>query len=113
MKLTTERKDGVLFIQIDGRIDGSNAIEFQEAIRSAVEDRDQTTIVDCTNLSYVSSAGLRAVLLIAKSLSIRNMRFGLCVLTDQVQEVFEKSGFDKIIPIHASKVEALGSLRDS
>ena len=110
MKMTTERQDDVLSIQVVGRIDGSNAIAFQEAVRTAVEDRDRATIMDCAELSYVSSAGLRAVLVTAKSLTNRDVRFALCALSDNVLEIFEKSGFDKIIAIRRSKAEALLSL---
>ena len=110
MKMTTERQDDVLSIQVGGRIDGSNAITFQEAIRAAVADRDRAMIMDCAELSYVSSAGLRAVLMTAKTLTNRDVRFALCALSDNVLEIFEKSGFDKIIAIHLSKSEALTSL---
>ena len=109
-KMTAERQDGVLSIRVDGRIDGSNAIAFQEAIRTAVQDRDRAMIIDCEKISYISSAGLRAVLMTAKALSNRDMRFALCALSENVLEVFEKSGFDKIITIYLSKAEALGSL---
>ena len=110
MKMTTERQDDVLSIRVFGRIDGSNAIAFQEAIRTAVEDRDRAMIMDCSELSYLSSAGLRAVLMTAKTLSNRDVRFALCALSDNVLEIFEKSGFDKIIAIHLSKAAALTSL---
>ena len=110
MKMTAERQDGVLSIRVDGRIDGSNAIEFQETIRTAVQDRDRAMIMDCEKISYISSAGLRAVLMTAKALSNRDVRFALYALSDDVLEVFEKSGFDKIITIYLSKAEAVGSL---
>ncbi len=110
MKMTAERQDGVLSIRVDGRIDGSNAIAFQEAVRTAVEDRDRVMIMECEELSYISSAGLRTVLLTAKALSNRDVRFALCALSDDVLEVFENAGFDKIIAIYLSKAEALGSL---
>ena len=110
MGMRTDRQDDVLSIRVVGRIDGSNAIAFQEAIRTAVKDRDRAMIMDCAELSYVSSSGLRAVLMIAKTLSNRDMRFALCALSDHVLDIFEKSGFDKIIAIHLSKAEALISL---
>ena len=110
MEMTTARQDGVLSIKVVGRIDGSNAIEFQEAIRNAVEDRDHATIIECGALSYISSAGLRAVLVTAKALSNRDVQFALCALSNHVLEVFENSGFDQIMAIHASKAAALSAL---
>ena len=112
MDVTTERQDGVLSAQVGGRIDGSNGAEFEEAIRTAIEESDRAVIMDFEKLVYISSAGLRAILLTAKSLGNRNAKFALCSLSDQIREVFEISGFDKVIAIHPSKAEALASLHD-
>ena len=110
MDVTMERRDGVLSVGVEGRIDGSTVMAFQEAIESAVEDGDRAVIVDCERLHFIGSAGLRTVLAIAKTLSNRDTRFALCSLSDQVRVVFEKSGFDTIITIHASRDEALTSV---
>ena len=112
MDVTTERQDSVLSAQVGGRIDGSNVAEFEEAIRTAIEESDRAVIMDFEKLIYISSAGLRAILLTAKSLGNRNAKFALCSLSDQIREVFETSGFDKVIAIHPSKAEALASLHD-
>ena len=112
MDVTSERQDGVLSAQVGGRIDGTNASEFEEAIRTAIEESDRAVIMDFEKLVYISSAGLRAILLTAKSLDNRNAKFALCSLSDQIGEVFETSGFDKVIAIHSSKAEALASLHD-
>ena len=112
MDVTTERQDGVLSARVDGRIDGSNVAEFEEAIRAVTEEGHRAVIMDFEELTYISSAGLRAILLTAKSLGNQNAKFALCSLSDQIREVFEVSGFDKIIAIHPSKAEALASLDD-
>ena len=104
LDVTTERQDGVLSAHLGGRIDSSNAAEFEEAIRTAIEESDRAVIMDFEKLVYISSAGLRAVLLTAK--------FALCSLADEIREIFEISGFGKIIAIHSSKAEALASLHD-
>ena len=83
MDVTTERQDGVLSAQVGERIDGTNASEFEEAIRTAIEESDRAVIVDFEKLAYISSAGLRAILLTAKSLDNRNANFALCSLSDQ------------------------------
>ena len=112
MDVTTERQDGVLSARVEGRIDGANAVEFEEAIRTAIEESDRAVIMDFEALLYISSVGLRAILLTAKSLWSRDAKFALCSLSGQIREVFEVSGFDKIIAIHPSRVEALASLDD-
>ena len=110
MEVTTERLDGVLSARVSGRVDSTNAREFEETIRSAIEDGDRTVILDFEKLVYISSAGLRAVLMTAKNLWKRDAEFALCSLSEMVREVFEVSGFDKIITIYPTRAEALSSI---
>ena len=110
MELTTERHDGVLSARIVGRVDSTNAREFEEAIRTVIEDGDRAVILDFEKLVYISSAGLRAVLMTAKNLWKQDSTFALCSLSEVVREVFQVSGFDKIITIHPTREEALASV---
>ncbi len=110
MEVTTERQNGVLSALVSGRVDSTNAREFEEQIRHAIEDDDRAVIMDFEQLAYISSAGLRAVLMTAKNLWRREATFALCALPDVVREVFEVSGFDKIITIHPSREEALAAV---
>ena len=67
-------------------------------------------ILDMENLSYISSAGLRSILLIAKGLQKRNSQFAVCALQDAIGEVFRIVGFDKIVTIHSSQGEAVAAM---
>ena len=58
MELTIERDDNALTARVNGRIDSTNARDFEEAIRTKIEDGDRAVIMDFENLSYISSAGL-------------------------------------------------------
>ncbi len=112
MELETERQGDTLIAKTDGRVDGANAREFQSALEAAIDDNESTVILDMERLSYISSAGLRVILLTAKSLQGRNAKFAVCSLSESIQEVFEISGFDKIISIHPSQAEALAAFND-
>ncbi len=112
MELETERQGDTLIAKTDGRVDGANAREFQSALEAAIDDNESTVILDMERLSYISSAGLRVILLTAKSLQRRNAKFAVCSLSESIQEVFEISGFDKIISIHPSQAEALAAFND-
>ena len=109
--VTTERQDDVLSADVGGRIDGSSAAQFEEAIRTAIEDSDRAVIMDFEKLVYISSAGLRAILLTAKSLQSRDAKLVLCSLSEQIREVFEISGFDKVLAIHPTRAAALAALK--
>ena len=107
MEISTETRNGTLIAKAEGRIDGSNARDFESAVQSAVRDCEGPVIIDCENLSYISSAGLRAILLIAKTLGKRNIKFALCSLSAPIAEIFQISGFDQIISTHPSLDKAL------
>ena len=107
MEISVERENGILFAQVAGRVDSANAREFEQALSAAIGD-DRKVIVDFGGLSYISSSGLRVILLVAKTLRNRGTEFGLCSLSEPIREIFEISGFDKIIPIYGSRMEVLG-----
>lgn len=110
MILNTATANGTIILQPDGRIDGSNAYEFQSSIDDAVEDDYNAVILDLSDLSYISSAGLRVILLLAKNLRSRNAQLVLCSIADTVRDVFEISGFGKIIPTYDSQEEAISAV---
>ena len=110
MEVKTERESETLIARAEGRIDSTNARDFEDAMTAVIDESDRAVIIDCENLAYISSAGPRSLLLIGKELWNRDAKLALCSLSASIREVFEISGFDKIIPIHGSRAEALKSL---
>lgn len=111
MQIRTETIDGTLIAYAAGRIDGSSALDFKRSMQAVLGD-ENTVVVDCHKVTEVSSAGLSAFLLIARELQEQGVKFALCCLTPRVRDIFETTGFDKIIPVHATRAGALDSLRD-
>ncbi len=110
IEVNIERQDDILAALITGRIDGSNVMQFEESIKDAIEEGDRAVVLDMENLTYISSAGLRAILMTAKTLQNRNAKFLLCSLSKSIREVFEVSGFDKIINIQPDRAQALAAI---
>ena len=108
MRINVELHNGTLVIAVEGRIDGANAMQFQGAVRDALGEYKRPLLIDCGMLSYISSAGLRAFLYIAKLLHRREEKFAICALSEMIAQIFQISGFDQIISIHATRDEALG-----
>ena len=109
MEVSAERWDDVLSVRVEGRIDGANARQFEETIRSVIEVSDRAVILDFELLVYISSSGLRAVLMTAKSLWRQDIGFALCSPPNVVRAAFQTSGFDKIMAIHPTRADALAS----
>ncbi len=107
--ITTATEAGALIATATGRIDSRNAQEFEQTMSSAIGEGAGMVILDLAGLSYISSAGLRAILVTAKTLRKREAKFALCSLQSSIKEVMEISGFDQVIAIHPSKEEALSA----
>ena len=106
-----ERSSGTLIAKASGRIDGSNAREFQDALETFLEGEEASSLVlDLEDLSYISSAGLRVILLVSKKLQKSSAQFGVCSLSVSISEVFQISGFDKIIKTHNTRADALSAI---
>ena len=111
MEIPSDRINNTLILKPGGRVDGQNALEFQTAIDSAIDATNDSVILELSDLSYISSAGLRVILLLAKTLRSRNVQFSMCSISDTVKDVFEISGFGKIIPTHATRDDALAAIK--
>ena len=111
MRIRTETLDGTLIAYAAGRIGGPGAVRFKRSMQAVLGD-ENTVVVDCHEVTEVSSAGLSAFLMIARELQENGVKFALCSMAPRVRVVFEMTGFDKIIPVHATCEGALDSLRD-
>lgn len=104
----THRKDGdTVVVAITGRLDAVSSPDFDKEMNALMEQGENAFILDLEKLEYISSAGLRSILAVAKKL--KGEKGGLCLasLQEMVREVFEISGFDSIIPIYDSLDSAL------
>ncbi len=112
MKVTTEQAAGAMIAKAAGRVDSSNARAFESALSAAFGESDLAAIIDFEDLTYLSSAGLRVVLLAAKTLQQQDREFKVCSLAASIGELFEISGFNKIINVYPSRGAALASLEN-
>ena len=110
MGINAERAGGTVIAKADGRIDSSNSREFHTELEAVIADSDAAVVLDFEDVAYISSAGMRVILLTAKSLQKSGIKLALCSMGDSIREVFKISGFDKIIEIHESQAEALSAV---
>ena len=111
MDIHSEHQEGVLILKPEGRIDSANAHQFQQSLTAAIDDQQSAVVADFESITYVSSAGLRAILIVAKALRQRGARFALCAMSPTIADVFNISGFSKVISAHGSRAEALAEMR--
>jgi anti-anti-sigma factor len=102
--------DAVLEVRPSGRIDSNTGPAFEREILQQIDGGQRRLLLDFGDLLYISSAGLRIVLLAAKRMKGAGGRLVLCSLNPQIAEVFEISGFSRILDILPSRDAALLAL---
>ncbi len=103
------RDSGILVGSLVGRIDSSNSVECADALRSGIGDDERSLILNLSGLDYISSAGLRVLLMMAKKFTGTGQTFGLCELPARISDVITASGFGDIISVHESQNAAVAA----
>ena len=86
-------------ITITGRVDATNAPELDSQLDEILVQTNLAVIVDLSGVEYMSSAGLRSILKLAKQCQEKKLFLGCCSLQPNVAEVFRISGFSTIIKL--------------
>lgn len=104
------RRAGILIAMPVGRIDGSNYLECQNILESGIDPEENAMILDFAQLGYISSAGLRVCLVVAKKFNEPGKAFGICNLSRSIRDIVTVSGFDQIIPLYESQSAAIETI---
>ena len=100
----------VLLLQARGRINVLTADAFEVQARRAVASSDRDVIMDASQVTYLSSAGLRVFLQLWQDLSRENRTLHVCALRPYIRQIFEIVGFDQIITIQADTAAAVAAV---
>ncbi len=107
IEVAEERDTGALALLPVGRLDSANARAFESIIMDHISNGEQHLIVDFSRLDFISSSGMRVLLIAAKKLNASEGKLVLCEMRGHIHEVFLISGFDQIIPIRDSRQSAI------
>ena len=107
IEVAEERDNGALVLLPVGRLDSANSLAFESIIMEHINNGEQRLIVDFNRLDFISSSGMRVLLIAAKKLKASKGKLVLCAMQDHIQEVFLISAFDQIIPIRDSRQSAM------
>ncbi|MBM3302450.1 MAG: STAS domain-containing protein [Deltaproteobacteria bacterium] len=107
MNIAISKMGGSAVIAVEGRMDTISAPEFEKRIDTWIGQGELRFVVDMSQLDYISSAGLRSLMLAAKKVSSCGGQLSCCALKGVVKKVFDISGFDKLLPVYESVEEAI------
>jgi anti-anti-sigma factor len=99
MNVSEQTTDGALVLSVSGRLDSMTSESFEQLLMSRIDAGQTKLVIDFSDLSYISSAGLRVLLMAAKRLKKEAGAFALCRLGDPIREVLEISGFLSILTV--------------
>jgi anti-anti-sigma factor len=102
--------DELSVLRPQGRLDSSTSPALERQALEVIDAGARRLLLDFEELVYISSAGLRMALAVAKRMRAAGGRLALCSLQPQIAEVFAVSGFDTIIDIHPSAESATARL---
>ncbi|MBR5969449.1 MAG: STAS domain-containing protein [Lachnospiraceae bacterium] len=98
MNITEVRQEDVIELKVEGRVDTNTSGRLQEAILKALQ-KSNKIVINCAELEYVSSAGLRSLLLGHKTASSKGGSMTVINVNDAVNQVFTVTGFSRILKI--------------
>jgi len=111
MEISKKKEDGTLIVSVTGRLDAVSSPDFDRELGLLMDAGETVFVFNMSELEYISSAGLRSFLKIAKKLKAKSGKIALASLHDIVAQVFEVSGFNQIIPVFDSLDDALSNVK--
>ena len=111
MEFAEEASGEVTIVRLAGRLDSGAAPAAEASFARLLGGGAARFAVDLSQLLYISSAGLRVLLVVAKKVQQANGKVVLFGLVPSVREVFSISGFDRIFTIAADGAAAVAAAR--
>jgi anti-anti-sigma factor len=112
-RVIEQREGEVLVLEVSGRLDTVGAAAFEDELLGRIQGGDLRVVIDCSQLHYINSAGLRVLLVAAKRLSASGGAIAIAAASGQMRSVVEIVGFDSIFPLCESVEEAKSAVLEA
>ena len=107
LEIRQEEAGSIRILALTGRLDTETAADFELTVQDLLGAGERHFLVDVSGIGYVSSAGLRVLLALAKQLDGGRGSLRLCELNAAVTQVFDVAGFSKLFLIYPTRAAAL------
>jgi anti-anti-sigma factor len=101
LEVTVEQLESTVVLHAAGPVDSTTAPSLQEPLLHAAESPSGTVQLDLAQVSYLSSAGMRVLLLAAKALQKRGERLRLLNVPQQIHSLLNLAGFTSFIDVNS------------
>ncbi|HVH58655.1 MAG TPA: STAS domain-containing protein [Vicinamibacterales bacterium] len=109
MQIQQSSRDGVAIVSPRGRIDTTTSGAVEDTIRHLVDGGARNLIVDLSGVEYISSAGLRVFLVLAKRMRDLRGKLVLSGMTEPVRQVFQLAGFMALFLVEPTQDSAFAT----
>jgi len=110
MNTKTERKNGILVVALEGRLDAFEAANLGKELEALLKEDDSYLVVDMVKVTYLSSGGIRVLLATQKKLTKKNGQVCLCGLMEYPAQVLKMAGMDSIFTTYNTVDEAVNHI---
>jgi anti-sigma B factor antagonist/stage II sporulation protein AA (anti-sigma F factor antagonist) len=110
LKITDSEEMGAVIVHPRGKLDTLTAKAFEQHMQQHVDAGGGPLLVDMSGVDYVSSFGLRSILILAKKLAPFGRKFVLFSPNQSVHDVLRVSGFLKIVTVTETREAALAAI---
>jgi anti-anti-sigma factor len=93
------KEGGKTIIKTDKRIDTMNAAQFEKDIEPALQEQGMDLEMDCTELNYMASSGLRIIQKTMRTVMMKRGKFKMTNVSPEIYKVLAMTGFTKFMPI--------------
>ncbi len=108
MEINVEQENSVRIIALVGRLDIMHAENFENTVNEYLDGLNESQLlIDCEQLTFISSAGLRVFMIALKKLRAKNGKLVLSGLSESNMKVFQITGYEKMFTIAADREEGL------
>lgn len=107
--INTVHQNGISLISLDGYVDAHTAPDFENAVQTEIEAGHVQIVIDCSKLSYISSAGLGVFMSFIEEVREQNGDIKISGLVPKVRHTFEILGFPDLFEMTDSLDSAIAS----
>lgn len=110
VEFQSRKESGGVVVALGGRLDAVTTPDYERRVQELIAGGESRLVLDLERLEYISSAGLRGLLLTARLLKAQGGQVRFANVTGDVRSVFDMSGFSNMFPVEESVAAALAAL---
>lgn len=103
MNITKDDRKGIVILRCEGRLDATTSLQLEGEINALLDLERIKILLDFSRIEYLSSAGMRLLLSMTKRLKSKKGKLVIFAIHEDVKEIINMAGFEKILAIHSTE----------